>query len=38
VAKAGELDALKRLVRLFDWLDGLELHRTTEIVKKSQKS
>ena len=34
--KAGEEQALEMLVKLFDWLDGLEPQRTAEIVEKSQ--
>jgi len=35
--KAGEQNALKMLVKLFDWLDGLEPQGSVEIVKRSQK-
>ena len=35
--KASEQNALQMLVRLFDWLDGLEPQATTEIITRSQK-
>ena len=34
--KPGEQNALEMLVKLFDWLDGLEPRGTTEIVTESQ--
>jgi hypothetical protein len=36
--KAGEQNALKTLVRFFDWLDSLEPQGTTESVRRPQKS
>jgi len=35
--KAGEEQGLGVLVKLFDWLDGLEPQRMAKIVEKSQK-
>jgi len=35
--KAGEQNAMQMLVKLFDWLDGLEPQGTAEIVARSQK-
>ena len=35
--KAGEQNALRMLVELFDWLDGLEPQRTTGIIETSQR-
>ena len=36
--KAGEQSALRMLVDLYDWLDGLEPQQTAEIVEKSQRT
>jgi len=36
--KDGELSGLETLVGLFDWLDGLEGHPTTEVVPLYEKS
>ena len=35
--KAGEQNAMQMLVKLFDWLDGLEPQGTAEIIARSQK-